>query len=522
MSRSGARNMAPDSRSDNSPLPDASNLSPDVEVMITPVSPTTLSPLPCGILFKGNKPKRRVTFRDTNLVNIREIPPRSRSGSTGSGDEDESDEDDSCSSDSDDDSDSGSEEEVVVTKKKTVTALSYKDKGVTVTRTTPSPPVSTLVSVSPAPGSRVRPERAPIPWSSPSPPFSGAKGSYEISSSPASKVVSLVSQITGVSSAATQAHIKQRTHGSNTNSGSNSGGGGGGGGGSVSPSPRPSPPPKKTQAVRVEKKVKKITPTLETVMTHQTVRSMQRLGTMAEMLHKGANASAGKSTTKKKRVLHRRQEGETKRKTGSSRKSKENKHATSHSSSTSGNGGNSIRVNGVSPTHGKNTNRSTVNGFSNIRDSMSLPRLGAGSDDTTTSTALPSSRTSQHMSLPKSTLYTLDGFIFPGDPANDLVAGVKAVSVSPGPEDAVRVKPVVPAATPITTPSPNPPHHHHPSRERISSAPPGSANRRRRYYAWQMANGNLHSSLHESPCITPMWETVQPMASVTGKPVHDR
>ena len=458
--------MAPDSHTN---LPDATDAAAADDVSVTITSPS-----PDGILFKGNKPKKRVTFRDSNLVNIREIPPRSRSRSSSYDEESEDeDEDDSCSSDSDEgsDSDSGDEEEA----RKGPATVNRKDKAATVSRTSPSSPVPTITAASSGP--RLRPERAPIPWSS-VPNLTVAKGSYEVASSPASKVVSLVSQITGVSVAAAQAHLKQRAASAAASA--------------SAPKPAASPPPPKKQpsVVRVEKKVKKITPTLDNVITSQTVRSVQKHGTVSESLNKGSGSG---KPAKKKRVLHRRPDGSDKRKasSSSSRKARDVKVTTCS------------KVNGAtSPWPGKASGRA-VNGLSGVRDSLSLPPLGG--DD---SALLQSSRALQHMSLAKSTVYTLDGFIFPGDPTHDLAAGVKAASAAAGAEEG-RIKPVVPAATPITgTPVP---------RERISSAPPSSPSRRRRYYAWQMANGNLQSSLHDSPCITPMWETVQPVTSVTAK-----
>lgn len=454
--------MAPDSHAN---LPDAAAADADsAAVIIT-------SPLPHGILFKGNKPKKRVTFRDSNLVNIREIPPRSSSRS--SSDEEESDEeDDSGSSDSDDDSDSDSEDG-----EEAGPAGGSRDKGAALAgRTSPSAPVPTVTAAPPGP--RLRPERAPIPWSS-APGGTVAKGSYELAASPASKVVSLVSHITGVSMAAAHAHLKQRAAASAAAAAAASG--------ATSPTPNKAAPPPKTKppsVVRVEKKVKKITPTLDAVITSQTVRSVHKHGAVSDSLHKGGSSSSGKPA-KKKRVAHRRTDGSDKRKSSPStspRKAKDEK------------GSNSGKVNGVTSWPGAKPSVKPVNGLSGARDSLSLPRLGA--DD---SALLQSSRALQQMSLSKSTVYTLDGFIFPGDPAHDLAAG--------GLEES-RFKPPVPSATPLSGP-PVP-------RERVSSAPPSSPSRRRRYYAWQMANGNLQSTLHDSPCITPMWDTAQPAATLTA------
>ena len=449
-------------------------------------SPARVSagPLPNGILFKGSKIPKRVTFRDSHLVNIRIIPPRSSCGSSsededddvGGNDDDESDddnddedEDDTGSSDSEEDSDDSEDDDDQEGKGRvkmvTKSVTTYRDRTTTITRLTSSPQYTTT-----SPVSSPRRDRAPGgPWN----PASPAKGSYSVTNSPASRVVALVSHITGVTSGATYNHLRHRGGGTAAAASSKAS--------SAVATATTAPAKRSPVSARAEKKVKKITPTLDNVMTSQTVRSVQKHGAVVDSLHRGNSGTGVNKTVKKKRVVQsiRRQEGVDRRgKASTPRKPKDTKTT----------GGVNVKING----RGK-----AVNGVNGEKDTLTLPPLAQEGENTPVPTP---KLTCSPRPVPRTPIFTVDGFIFPGDPAQDLAAGVKAMDPDAG--DSIEEEDMKQRSG---------------SSHRVGSSTPGSAGRRRRYYAWQMANGNLQSSLKESPCITPMWETVTPVASLAAK-----
>ncbi|KAL8584590.1 hypothetical protein ACOMHN_002320 [Nucella lapillus] len=449
----------------------------------TPTPTPPPSSVPGGILGKGHGLKKRVSFRD-NLVSVREIPPRPhrRSSSEDDGeDEDDSDEgEDSGSSVSDDDSgeDSESEEEEEEEGKRgvrrhagTVTAggkaLTVSCRSVAKNRT--SPTNSSLTPSSP----RARVDRTHVPTSAAAAAnasnVTSAKGSYHVTSSPTSRVISIVSQITGVSSVATQTHIKQRSKAAATMAKS------------ATASPK-----QVTAVLRVEKKVKRISPNLDSASSPQTVRAVQNKDgapTMAAAVGKGGPGKCAK----KKRVSIRKQDAVEKRKPATFRKTKEMKNTAKV--------GSSENVNGT--VAGPVKYKFVVNALSTVRDSLSLPPLGGGGGgggehNNNNTPLLTAAKTLQPHAATrvKTPIFSVDGFIFPGD----LATGVKVKNTTGKAED-----------TKLTLPVPRS------TRERWTRTPPGSPGRRKRCHAWQMANGDLESSLQEPPSITPMWETVTPM-----------
>ncbi|XP_076462550.1 uncharacterized protein LOC143294920 [Babylonia areolata] len=517
-------------------------------------SPLPTPRVPGGILTNGGERVRKsVSFRDGNLVSIREIPPRpprtSSSSSNEEDDEEDSDEeeveeDDSLCSESDDtddddddDDDNDSEESdadvvaVVVERKKrqmgptTRKALSLssssssscKDrtaakKRTTTTTTTTTPPCSSSSSSSVHAPSAARADRSHASATN----VTSAKGSYHVAPSAAGRVVSLVSQITGVSTAATQRHIKQR-HAAAT-------------------ACKTAAQSKQVTAVlRVaEKKAAKkvvVSPSMGAVTTSQTVRSVQskdRALTLT-LLKAGHQGKSGK----KKRVTHPLRKsldggGVDKRKStttttttaaaaAAAATTTQRRHSKTSTGTKSGGGGS---VSGECT--GRVKCRVIVTELSAVRDTLSLPPLAT---DNEPAAAVAASLQHHHPSTPRSHLllphpsprkktpiFNMDGFIFPGeDTAADLAtrAKVKASAKAEAEEDTARL--VLPVPVPVSKTCGSslllP-------RERLNGvAPPGSAGRWRRCYAWQMANGDLAGSLQEPPCITPMWETVTPVTS---------
>ncbi|KAL8561724.1 hypothetical protein ACOMHN_026008 [Nucella lapillus] len=497
-------------------LPAARSLSEPDDIRVL-----TTSPLPSGILYKGRTMRKSVSFRD-ELVHVREIPPRFFSG-----DEESEDEGVASSSDSEEATESESEEEAASPSPQppapaVVVNRTEKLVSTSVTRTTPivtlsvsraTPPASVTQTVSRTPSAThvstltMRPERAPIPWT-PVSSFTGPKGSYAVT--PATKVVSLVSRITGASPSATQAHIKQRSAAASTSSSSSSLSTSSTSSTRKAPSPVPPKKPASASAVRVEKKVKKISPILDNVMTSQTVRSAQKHGAVSETLHKGSSNS---SKTGKKKRSSRRQEANDKRKATPTKKSKDSKQSSSNSKVSQHSGGSSKQTQASAKRNvssaGGTRPRSAANGFGSVRDSLSLPPLSR--DD---SALLNPGKLQQHQGPARTPVYSMRGFVFPGDPTHDITTSLKATADSA--DDVMLKSPYPPAGSGYPGGRDQSPGRT--VRDRVSSAPADNISRRKRFYAWQMANGNLQNSLYQPPSITPMWESVP--AAPTPKPAY--
>lgn len=411
----------------------------DLDVQSLDAQVKTAAPLPPGILSTGAKPKKRVTFRDSNLVLVREIPPRtcspdsvsSESGdSNGEDDAAEEEADDSGTSESEVEANSDEEEEEdsdVGRKQKVEVVINKAPAQLTTARNAAN-------------------QRVPIVWSK-TPTFA-QKGTLEVSASPAPRVFSLVSHVTGVAAPTLSSRLK-----------------------SSPPKNAPRKPPPSTKG---DRKVRQITPMLDSVLTLQTTGKPGG----RQPAEDSPNSGAVKAVRKKRAFPRKPDSSERRRKTSSTRKSREAKH------------GAAVKVVGGSVSMQTRSNQGNLSVFSRVRDSLSLPSLD--------SAVSQSARGHQQLSVGK--MYTVDGFIFPGDP--DLTPGVSVTTATSGEELKGFSYPL--GTSPTSRPF---------SRERVSSASSTSTSRPvRRFHAWQMANGDMQNTIQETPCIAPMWETVHPIS----------